>query len=206
MLDKSILHIPLLAVNLAALRTPRMQKEAITEYGDWVSREITLGNFSIDPANGEPIHSTGQNLDEHREAWIKPRPHSLVPVTLEDPTDDTWTSGNITKQGARLKQLRAFCGSDAAALVLLTEEAALYGVKPFTTEKGEKIGTKPKDAGSHGSHGGGSNPWGESYAKSHSQDEVYAERGRLMKVLGLKPCAAMAAAAGRTVTGALLVK
>ena len=189
------------ARELASLRTPRMQKEAIDEYCDWVSREVTMGNFVVDPKTGEWIHSSGQILDEHREAWLKSRPHALVPAVLEDPVDDTWTANpaSLTKRGARLKQLREFCGSDAAALVLLKEEAARFGVKnPLSTEVGGVAVRVDKKAAS------ASNPWNDAHAQRNGLAASHAERDRLMKTLGLKKCAALAAAAGVSITGVKL--
>jgi hypothetical protein len=201
--EYEILKIPMVARNLAASRTPRLQPSVAAEYGDMVSGEVARGDWSIDPQDGEAINSKGQKIADHLEFCLSTRPHWLVPATLADPADDTWTSGSLTKQGARLKQLRAFCGSDQAALVLLTEEAARFGVKPFTTEKGEKLSEKAPQGAKRVS---GSNPWGDAYVKANGQEAAYAERARLMRTLNLKACTALAAAAGYTVTGAKLKK
>jgi hypothetical protein len=201
--EYQILNIPLLALQLAASRFPRMQETAQAEYGDWTSRETAIGNWQIDPKDGKPLHSSGRNLEQDLEAWLKPRPHALVPVTLEDPVDDTWTTPNLTKRGARLKHLRTITGSDAAALVMLTEEANRYGVRnPLSTEVGTAPGEKPKSDGAKPV--ASNNPWGNAYVKHHGQDAAYAERARLQKTLGLKTCIGMAAACGLSITGAQL--
>jgi hypothetical protein len=60
----------------------------------------------------------------------------------------------------------------------------------------EKSGDKPAGPSAH------SNPWSD---KSHgTPEEALAEQTRLLRTLGTKPCATMAAAAGKTVLGAPL--
>ena len=200
-IKSSMLMIPVAARDLASLRSPRMSVGAINENTDWVSREITIGNFVVDPKTGEWMHTVHGSLEETLEAWLKPRPHALLPLRLEDPVDTTWTSGSITQQGARFKAIRATTNTDAEALAQLTEEAAAYGVKIFTTEKGKKIDQatagRPKSASA-------SNPYSDAYVKQHGLDAAYLERARLMKTLNLKACASLAASAGVSVTGVKL--
>jgi len=76
-------------------------------------------------------------------------------------------------------------------------------VKPFTTERGEKIvpGAVRTATGNAVSS---QNPWSDAYVKNHGQEGAYTERARLMKVLGLKVCGPMAKAAGYSITGAKL--
>jgi hypothetical protein len=57
-------------------------------------------------------------------------------VEAVNAADETWTSGSLQKQGERWRTLRAHLGSDAATDAAMREEAALYGVKPGTTQKG----------------------------------------------------------------------
>ena len=202
MAQYEILNAPLLARNLAASRSPRLQPSVPAEFSDFISNLVARGDISIDPADGKPITAKGQTLEEALEDWLSTRPHALLPILKEDPADEVWTEANLTKRAARLKHLREFCGSDAAALILLREEAALYGVKnPFSTEVGEKIvpGEKPK-----GNAVSSQNPWNDEYVKRHGLDAAYVERARLMKVLGLKVCGPMAKSAGKTLTGAKL--
>jgi hypothetical protein len=140
-----MLLIPMQAREIAALHSPRLQTDAQEFWCDWISREVTAGNFVVTPKDGEWIHTNGMTLEEYLEHWLKSRPHAYVPVQLQDPTDDLWTCvpANITRRGARLRALREFCGSDAAALVLLKEEAAGFGItNPLSTEIGEKIDPK----------------------------------------------------------------
>ncbi len=200
-----VLNLPLRAFNLAGSRVPRLQQYVPAEFRDnWISPQVARGEWNIDPVDGAHINSAGQTLEEYLEFWLKSRPHAFEPIVLEDPVDDTWTSGSLTKQGARFKELKAFCASDAAALVLLTEEAAKFGVKPFTTEKGEKI-TAPRGAKSGGNAVSSQNPWSDAYVKRHGQEAAYKERARLLKLLGVSKCATeWAAPCGYTITGAPL--
>jgi hypothetical protein len=203
-----ILNVPLLGRNLAASRTPRLQPSVPAEYADMLSREVEMGEWSVDPETGEPINSKGQTIADHLEFCIKTRPHWLMPAVLEDDADACWLSGNITLQGQRLKQLETFCGSDAAAKVLFAEEAARYGVKPLTTQVGTKPG--PDGQGPRGNVGdegakkssapSPSNPWNPK--TKFTPQEADAEKARLIKTLGTKGAASIAKAAGFTIFGA----
>jgi hypothetical protein len=195
----SILNIPLLARNAIALRRPKVFPSAQDHYGDFISREVAIGNFSIDPS-GEPIHATGKNLNEYQEHYLSSRPHAIEPLPpLADPADDLWIGpANITRRGARYKELLAFAGSAAAALVLLKEEAAAFGITdPFSTQAGEKVdptakADKPKGAGRN-------NPWSPEYV-----GDAEAEKSRLIKTLGTRACSGMAAACGVSIFGSPL--
>lgn len=162
-IEYRILEVPLLGRNLAASRTPRLQPSVPEEYGDMLSREVARGDWTVDPENGHPLNSKGQTIADHLEMTLSTRPHWLTPVVLEDEADDTWTSGNLTKQGQRLKQLEEFCGSKNAALVMLTEEAERYGVKPFTTQIGTKPGDADKSTERKASENLSNNPWSASF-------------------------------------------
>ena len=190
-----VLKLPLLAFNLAASRVPRLQKYVPAEFRDnWVSPQVARSEWNVDPADGKQINSAGQTLEEYLEFWLKSRPHAFEPVILEEPEDDLWTTGNITRRGARFKELKAFCGSDAAALVLLKEEAAAFGVtNPLSTQIGEKVDPKAnkKPAGSS------SNPWDAKNWRGGDEDARQAkiqsiirdstERARtLSKAAGMK--------------------
>jgi len=198
--EYKLFNIPLLARNLMASRQPPVQPSVPPEFSDDVSRNIS--DWSID--NGEPLNSKGQTLPEFADFWLSSRPHCLVPAAVIDVQDETWLSGNLDKQGERWKQLREFLGSDAATNAAIKAEAELYGAKFGSTQKGRKPGTKPE--ADSADKGGPNNAWSEAYAKRHGQDAAYAERARLMRTLGLKACTSMAAAAGRTITGAVLKK
>ena len=201
-----ILEIPRHARNVAASRMPRLQSSVPAEFADnWISPQVASGVWNIDPSDGQPINDKGQTLEVYLEAMIKSRPHWLLPETPVDPNETTWSSGNITLQAARLKQIRATTNTDAEALAQLTEEAAEWGVKPFSTVKGEKLDPKAPRANDR-KPVSASNPWGAIFVKANGIDAAYLERERLMKTLGLTKCAGFAAAAGLTITGAPLKK
>lgn len=153
-------------VNLMAARTPRVQKDVPRDFGDHLSWMVNNDMWNIDPTNGEPLSYEGKTLEQVLEEWLAPRPHCLAAVELVDTSGECWTSGNITLQGQRLKELESFTGSAKAGMVMLQEEAASFGVKPFTTEKSDgKIDpTRPHVAGeaakkSGGKGSGRDNPW-----------------------------------------------
>lgn len=164
-------EIPLLARNLASSRTPRLQPSVPEEYGSFLSNEISRGEWTYDPENGEPLSAKGQTLSEHLEFTLKTRPHWLMPVEKggDDEADAAWLEGNMTRRSARLTQLEKFCGSKAAALVMLHEEAARYGVtKPFTQQIGVKPGTKSAEEKKPGENLS-TNPWSASWRGDEEQ-------------------------------------
>lgn len=95
-------------------------------------------------------------------------------------------------------------GPENYAKILAAWGCSPNDLKPGTNPKREFAPEKPAADGVK--RVSPDNPWGDAYVTKHGQDAAYAERGRLMKVLGLKPCAAMAAAAGKTVTGVALTR
>ena len=200
--EYEIFNVPLKGRNLIASRMPRVQPSVPEEYADFLSREVAMGDWSVDE-KGEAINSKGQNLQQHCEFTISTRAHWLAPVILEDPSSDCWLEGNITKQGERLKHLRKYTGSDAAALVLLREEAAAHGVKVFTTEKGTKPGSEKVPEGKKSAGPLSQNPWAPEYLKRHSPAEALAEQTRLIR-LGSALARNTAKAAGVSVFGAPL--
>jgi hypothetical protein len=195
--DYAILKAPLLGRNLAASRTPRLQPSVPAEYGDILSREVAMGEWTVDPENGEPLNSKGQSIKDHLEFAISTRPHWLLPAVLEDDADEVWTSGNLTLQGKRLKQLEEFSGSKAAALVLLTEEAERYGVKPFTTAKGVKPGDDANKGHDKKPEGNlTTNPWSQNF-----RGDEATRTARIASICkqGTKLADALAKAAGTTI-------
>jgi hypothetical protein len=193
--EYKIFEVPLLGRNIAASRTPRLQASVAEEYGDMLSREVARGDWTVDPENGQPLNSKGQTIADHLEFTLSTRPHWLMPEVLADEAEDVWTSGNLTKQGERLKQLEHFCGSKVAALVMLTEEAERYGVKPFTTQIGVKSGDdKDKKPGDEGNLT--TNPW----SKNFRGDET-ARAARIASIMkqGTKLAHALAKSAGTTI-------
>lgn len=193
-----IFEVPLLGRNLAASRSPRLQPSCGEEYGAMLSDEVGRGNWSVDATTGDPINSSGQTLQEHLEFTISTRPHWLMPQVLEDEAEKTWTSGNLTLQGRRLKQLEEFCnGSKAAALVMLTEEAERFGVKPFTTAVGVKPGSKDGGEKKPAQENLSTNPWSKSYRGDEAARD--AQIASILKMKGTKLAENLARAARTTV-------
>jgi hypothetical protein len=191
-------------VNLMASRTPRVQKDVPREFGDHLSWMLNNDMWNVNPATGDPLSYEGKSLQEVAEAWLSMRPHALEPVPPVDTSGECWTSGNITMQGQRLKELTAFCGSEKAALVLLKEEAESYGVRPFTTEKSSgKV--DPKEKKKNGVRGDGrQNPWD----KEHFQGSEEYRLERLESILktSAKMASEMAANAHVRLDGGKLLR
>jgi hypothetical protein len=195
------IDVVMLGINAANARVPRLQKSAIAEYGAILSREVTAGKWQQD--GEQAINATGHNPEEYLDFLISTRPHWPIPATVVDAADDTWTSGNLSKQGNRWRELKAYLGSDEAADKAMAEEAALYGVKPGTTQKGVKPGTVD-DTGktSAPSTGLSSNPWAGD--KFNGNEAARAAKMTSIIKQGTKFAASMAACAGKTITGAPL--
>src|ERR1700676_397017 len=85
-----------LAINAANARTPRLQPSAVREFGEMISKEVSNGDWSV--FDGAPINPAGQNVEESLDFCVSTRPHWEVPATVVDAADDTWTSGNLSKQ------------------------------------------------------------------------------------------------------------
>ena len=170
-IEYRVLEVPLAGRNLAASRSPRLQPSAVVEYSDMLSREVSAGRWTVDPENGEPLNSAGQNLAQHLEFTLKTRPHWFLPVVLEDDADKVWLAEvpSLTERGARLVQLEKHCGSKAAALVLFKEEAARYGItNPMSRQPGSKPGERKSDdkaAAGNLSR----NPWSDKFTGSEAE-------------------------------------
>jgi hypothetical protein len=193
-----------LGINAANVRVPRLQKSACSEFGEMLSREVAAGEWSQD--GQQVINSTGQNPEQYLDSLISTRPHWEIPATVVDAADDTWTSGSLTKQGARWRTLKAYLGSDAAADKALAEEAALYNTVPGSTKIGVKPGDVEKESDGKTGSPSPSNPWNQNKNSRFTPAEAEAEKARLLKTLGTKACASLAAACGVTVLGAPLRK
>jgi hypothetical protein len=189
-----------LGINAAHARVPRLQKSAVAEFGEILSREVAAGEWPQD--GGEALRSTGHNPEQYLDFLVSTRPHWEIPATVVDAADDTWTSGDLTKQGKRWRELKAFLGSDAAADKAMAEEAAHYGVKPGTTQKGVKPGSVD-DTGKKSAPSAGlsSNPWSDKFNGNEA-----ARAAKMASIIrsGTKFAASMAASAGKTITGAPL--
>jgi hypothetical protein len=194
-INYKLLEVPLLARNLAASRTPRLQPTAIPEFADSISREIAHGEWSYDPENGEPLHASGATLPQQLEQWLKPRAHALMPVNKgsDEDAEKVWLSGNITLQGQRLVHFEKFCGSKAAALVMWKEEAERFHAKAGSplpgTKPGEKSDKKPAEKLSQ-------NPWSASFSGDETQRT--AKIASVIKT-GTRFAEGLAKAAGTTV-------
>jgi hypothetical protein len=198
MAEYNYVDVVVLGVNAANARVPRLQKSACSEFGEMLSREVATGEWVQD--GEQVINSTGQTPEQYLDSLISTRPHWEIPATVVDAADDTWTSGSLTKQGKRWRELKSYLGSDAAADKALAEEAALYGVVPGTTKIGVKPGDVEKESGGKTGGPSPSNPWNDK--TRFTPAEADAEKARLLKTLGTKACASLAAAAGKTVLGA----
>jgi hypothetical protein len=179
------------------VRDPRLQKSAIAEFGRFLSDEVNAGEWSQD--GDEAINSKGQNVEEYLDHLISTRPHWLVPATVVDAADDTWTSGDLTKQGKRWKELRAFLGNDNSTNAAMAAEAALYGAVPGSKKIGVKPGTQKSDPDVK--EAGPSNPWSSKWRGTPA--EALTEQTRLIR-LGSKVATNMAKAAGVSVFGTKL--
>jgi hypothetical protein len=188
-----------LGLNAANARVPRLQISAIKEFGELLSREVTAGEWVQD---GETvINAAGQSPEQYLDHWVSTRPHALIPAVLVDAADDTWTSGNLTKQGARFRELKSFLGSDKAADKAMAEEAALYGAVPGSTKKGVKPGSEREEKPGSVSP---NNPWSDKF--HGTPQEALAEQTRLIRTLGTKGSASIAKAAGYSILGAKIAK
>jgi hypothetical protein len=202
----AVLDVPRQGHDIAASREPRMQPSSITEYTNSLSHELIAGaEWFIDPASGKPISAKGLSIQEHLERWLMDRPHALVPLEVEDEAESVWKSGSLTRQGERYNHFLKFTGSKNAATVMLEEEAARFGTKPGSTIPSTGKISDVKLAGADKSLGGSpNNPFSDSYVKRNGIEAAYAERGKLITSLGVKKATEYAAAAGKSVTGALL--
>ncbi len=193
----AILKAPMLAQNLAASRTPRLQPSVAAEVNQMVSAEVARGEWTVDAANGEPLHTTGQTVAERLEFMLSTRPHWLMPKAITEPADDVWTSGNLTKQGERYKHFLDYCnGSKAAADVMWREEAARYSTVPGSTTPGIKPGEK-RDSKKTDEANASSNPWS---AKFRGDETARAAKIASIIKQGTKLADALAKAAGTTVS------
>jgi hypothetical protein len=191
-----------LGINAGNARVPRLQKSAIIEFSQVLSREVAAGEWQQDGEGA--LNSAGQNVEQYLDHMISTRPHWEVPATVVDAADDTWTSGDLTKQGKRWNELKRFLGSDAATNAAINAEAALYGTKMGSTKKGTKPGDKKSDGDADLKSAGPNNPWSEKYRGT--PQEADAEKARLIRTLGTKGAASIAKAAGYTVLGAKIAK
>lgn len=124
-----------LAHDACQARIPQMQKSAIDEFCENISHEVTAGKWT---ANGSDnaLNAEGQDVERYLDICISTRPHWLIPEVVTVASDDTWTSGNLTKQAARWKELFAVLGDKGATDRAMAEEAARYGTAVGLTKPG----------------------------------------------------------------------
>lgn len=192
--------VPLRGINAARARSPRLQASAIAEFGEMLSDEVARGQWTIDNDN-EPVNAKGASVEEYLNILVSTRPHWEIPATVVDDADETWLSGNLTRQAERWNKLRAFLGNDAATNAAMAAEAAQYGAKVGSTVPGVLPGTKP-DASTNVK--GASNPWD---VRAWKQGEE-ARQAKMASIIrqGTRFAASMAASAGVSITGTPLKK
>ena len=205
--DYPLLKLPLVAGNFAAARKRRLFASAVREYVGFKSKELQDGFWSIDPETGDFINAKGQNIIEDLEFTIndpkQPRTHwevPEIPKTEAEAEAKIWAEPDMTVRGALWKKLREYHKSDSLANAAYTESAARHGVsKPFTDQVGTTSGTradeKPVAA---------NNPYSDAWISRNGIEAFHAEVARLLPAKGIKYCTGLAAAAGKTATGAKL--
>ncbi|UGA43741.1 hypothetical protein HU230_0036760 [Bradyrhizobium quebecense] len=192
------LDIPRLATNAARAYVPRLQDSAIAEFSQRISEEVARGLWIQDGPNA--IGPEGRNIEEYVEHLVSTRPHWLVPaVETSEDVDNVWTSGSLTKQGERFRELRRFLGNDKAANAALAEEAALYGTTPGSTKPGVKPG--PVDEKAKAKADQANNAYSPAFKGDRS-----AKIASMIKGMGAKTVAEIAAAAGCRIDGSPLRK
>jgi hypothetical protein len=199
MADVEYRYLEVVKLGLAAAqaRVPRLQPSAIAEFGDILSRQVARGDWV--QVGEDVVTSQGQDVIGVLEEMLATRPHWLVPVEVADVQDDTWTSGDLGKQGQRWKEIRAVFGpgkaGDDLATKALREEAALYGTVPGSTVPGIKPGEKAADIDQDAPS---KNPWSPSYSGSEEARQLHIQR--IIKS-STRLAASLAKSAGRTIDG-----
>jgi hypothetical protein len=186
-----------LGINAGNARIPRLQRSAVTEFGELLSIEVQRGEWSQDGHSA--LNAVGQSPEQYLEFVLTTRPHWEIPATVIDAADDTWTSGSLAKQGERWRTLRAHLGSDAVTNAAMAEEAAAYGARFGSTVKGVPPGSAKGEE--KPAAGLSSNPWSDRF--NGSEEQRLAKMASIIKT-GTKFASDMARSAGKTITGAPL--
>jgi hypothetical protein len=192
------------ASDLFRTRTPRLKREAETEWLAFVSDMLTNDHFVTDPDEGV-VTDIGHTLEQVFELWLSTRPHVVVPQPIVDNANETWLSEdgaplNLTRQVERYNELKLqFGGNDKAATVALHEEAALYGAtvgsrKPGVAPVGKE--TSDKKAAPAAAAGLSTNPWSASF--NGTEDQRNIRISEILKTRGTAFASALAKAAGTT--------
>jgi hypothetical protein len=186
-------------IDAANVRVPRLQKGVANEFGAMLSDQVKRSEWTR--LDGSAVNLVGQDVYQYLDHCVAARPFWLVPATVVDAADTTWLEGSLEAQGKRWRELKAFLGSDAATNAAMAAEAALYGVKPGTTQKGTKPGTRKPDDSS-GAPPPHRNPWHPDFPGS-PEDRLAAQTSILTMKNGggSKAARDLAFAAGVTISG-----
>jgi hypothetical protein len=198
MAEYKILDVVRLGVAAARSRIPPLFPSFIdNEWSGVLSDQVARGEWvQVDDIN--IVNQKGQDVFGALEDYLVPRPHCEIPKAVVEVRNEVWTSGSLTLQAERWKEIRRVFSpgkaGDALATASLREEAALYGVKPGSIEKGVAPGSKPKGDGDTSE-----NPWMKSTWR-------FGEESRQAKILSIiktssKLAADMAAKAGVSLSG-----
>jgi hypothetical protein len=164
-----------LAERMSDLRKAR--KTVIGDDGD-----VLIYSSQVDK-DGKPKDGDAPlTVEEWIDQQVELEPHGLVPAAIIDPQDDTWLSGNLSKQGERLKALEAVLPKKAA-LEALNAEAELYGTKVGSL----RPGTKPNADGTPGvvDNGDSNSPFNPK-RRFESDQTRYNEIEKGIKRFGIK--------------------
>lgn len=140
-------------VTAAQAHRPPVLQSAIKFIADEASKLVARGDvvqvgddlLTGDGGNAEAfvLKIIAERTGEDGECFL------LVPKEVVEVQDDTWTSGSVTKQGARYSAIRSVFGKgpegDKLAKIAFEAEAALYGTRPGSTVPGIAPGTKPPE-------------------------------------------------------------
>jgi hypothetical protein len=186
-------------VNAARVRDPRLQDGVANEFAGMLSAEVARDEWT--QIDGTAVNVKGMSVEQYLDHLVSTRPFWLVPATVVDAADTTWTSGSLAEQGKRWRELRDYLGSDKAADKALREEAAIYNTVPGSTKPGIRPGyaEKKKAGQAFGREDGpplSSNPWSDTYRGT--PQEALAEQTRIIKT-GSERARTMAKACGVSV-------
>jgi hypothetical protein len=157
-----------------------------------------------DPKEGV-LHKSGQNIEEWLTAFMSTRPHGHVPKAIVEKSDTTWLDTNLTKQGARWRELRPSDRTDADTTAALVAEAAQYGVVPGQTPK--QMATAPAKDADKGNTGDefSNSPFNPKKGYT-SNDTRLKEIAKFIRAFGAKSSARHAAKFGVDLAGRPLRK
>jgi hypothetical protein len=208
MAEYEIYNVVKIGLALAQSRRPPLQQSAIREFGDMLSAQVQRGDWV--QVGEEVLTASGETPQDVLELTLSTRPHWLIPPEVVEKSDQTWTTGGpegLRLRGERWKELRAVMRTDALATAALAEEGKCYGLTATeiaSTKAGHAPGSKPSDEEVAGLKGL-NNPYSRNWQKG---DEAARQEAinELIRRLGTKAAAGIAASAGRTIDGRPLRK